>query len=62
MFEKGDVVIVNDTYAHYAGEVQIVRIPFENDGMRNLVAHLQEHEEDLQDLIQDGDVVSFFVQ
>lgn len=58
-FEKGDVVMVNDSYKHYSGEVQIVRLPIRNDGQRNLVGKLAEGETDLLDLIQDGDIVTF---
>lgn len=57
-FEKGDVVMVNDSYKHYSGELQIVRLPIRNDGQRNLVAKLAENETDLLDLIQDGDIVT----
>ena len=57
-FEKGDVVMVNDSYKHYSGELQIVRIPIRNDGQRNLVAKLAENETDLLDLVQDGDIVT----
>lgn len=58
-FEKGDVVMVNDSYKHYSGEVQIVRLPIRNDGQRNLVGKLAEDETDLLDLIHDGDIVTF---
>ena len=50
--------MVNDSYKHYSGELQIVRIPIRNDGQRNLVARLAENETDLLDLIQDGDIVT----
>lgn len=59
MFEVGDVVIVNNNYQHYAGEIQIVRIPFKNDGQRNLIGHLAEGEELFLEVIQDGDEVTF---
>lgn len=59
MFKVGDVVIVNDHYKHYAGEVQIVKIPIVNDGTRNRVGHLNENEMQLLELIQDGDIVEF---
>lgn len=59
MFAPGDVLVVNNNYAHYAGEVQIVRLPIENDGIRNHVGKLAEGEMDMLDLIQDGDVVTF---
>lgn len=58
-FQVGDVVIVNDHYRHYAGEIQIVRIPIKNDGTRNLVGHLAPHEEEMLELIKDGDAVAF---
>ncbi len=43
-FEVGDVLVVNDLYKHYCGEVQIVLQPMKNDGTRNLVGHLDEGE------------------
>lgn len=58
-FEVGDVVMVNDTYKHYAAEVQIVLKPIKNDGMRNLVGHLDEQEREMLELINDSDVVVF---
>ncbi|MDO4405503.1 MAG: MupG family TIM beta-alpha barrel fold protein [Atopobiaceae bacterium] len=58
-FERGDVVIVNDNYKHYAGEVQVVLQPIANDGTRNLVARIDAQEMDLFDLVGDGDVVVF---
>ncbi len=57
-FEKGDVVMVNDNYKHYSGELQIVRIPIRNDGTRNLIGKLAKDETDLLDLITDGDIVT----
>lgn len=59
MFDVGDVVIVNNNYQHYAGEIQIVRIPFENDGQRNLVGHLAKGEELMLEMIKDGEEVRF---
>ncbi|MDD6674497.1 MAG: MupG family TIM beta-alpha barrel fold protein [Lactimicrobium massiliense] len=59
MFAPGDIVIVNNNYAHYAGEVQIVRMPIENDGIRNHVGRLAEGELDMLALIHDSDVVTF---
>ncbi len=58
-FEVGDVLIVNNNYRHYAGEISVVRIPFENDGLRNLAGHLAPGEEKLLALIGDGDEVTF---
>ena len=51
-FDFGDVVVVNDKYPRYKGELQIVLTPFENDGRRNLVGHLREDDLDLLDLVE----------
>ena len=59
MFEVGDVLIVNNNYQHYAGEIQIVRIPFKNDGQRNYLGHLAEGEELILDLLKNFDEVTF---
>lgn len=59
MFDVGDVLIVNNNYQHYAGEIQIVRIPFENDGQRNYLGHLAKGEELFLDLLKDYDEVTF---
>ena len=59
MFEVGDVVIVNDNYKHYAGEVQIVKQPIVNDGTRNRVGHIDDVEFEMMGLIFDGDIVEF---
>ena len=58
-FERGDVVMVNNNYQHYAGEVQVVRIPIKNDGTRNRVARLSDAELNLLESIPDGKVVVF---
>lgn len=59
MFAVGDVVIVNDRYKHYAGEIQIVKKPIVNDGTRNLLGHIDEEEYQMVELIEDGDLVQF---
>lgn len=59
MFEFGDVVMVNDNYRHYAGEVQVVLLPMKNDGMRNLIGHIDFPENEMLELIKAGDVVVF---
>jgi len=58
-FCVGDVVMVNENYEHYAGEVQIVLSPIVNDGTRNLVGHISERELMILHLLKDGDVVVF---
>lgn len=59
LFTLGDVVMVNDNYKHYAGEIQIVRIPIVNDGTRNRLGHLDAEEYQMMELIHDGDLVEF---
>ena len=58
-FLPGDVVMVNDSYKHYAGEVQVVLLPMRNDGQRNRVGHINEQEFELMQLVRDGDVLVF---
>ena len=58
-FQRGDVVIVNNNYKNYAGEVQVVLDPIENDGTRNLVAHIDNQEMTMFDVIGDFDLVVF---
>ena len=58
-FQPGDVVMVNDNYKHYAGEVQVVLRPLNNDGTRNLVGRIDPQELTLFDVISDGDIVVF---
>lgn len=59
VFEPGDVVIVNDRYKHYAGEVHIIRKELPDDGLRNLAGHISEGEQMLLELIGDMDIVIF---
>lgn len=58
-FNRGDIVMVNDNYKHYAGEVQIVLLPMENDGERNYIGKLKEEEMILLDLLEDMSIVKF---
>ena len=58
-FGRGDVVMVNDNYKHYAGEVQVVLAPITNDGTRNLVGRIDTEEMKMFDVIRDEDVVVF---
>lgn len=45
MFERGDVLIVNDQLAHYRGELQVVLKPIKNRGTHNLVGRLNQSEQ-----------------
>ncbi|MCD7806172.1 MAG: MupG family TIM beta-alpha barrel fold protein [Lachnospiraceae bacterium] len=58
-FQRGDVMIVNDNYKHYAGEVQIALRPVKNDGTRNLAGRLSLQEQEMLELIHDNDTVVF---
>lgn len=58
-FDRGDVLIVNDNYKHYAGEVEIALGKVEIDGERNLVARIKEDELMMLDLIDSGILVKF---
>ncbi|MDF7638313.1 MupG family TIM beta-alpha barrel fold protein [Lactobacillus sp. ESL0791] len=51
-FQRGDVVIVNEEYPRYKGEMQIVLKPIPNDGRRNLVGKIRQDDLDLLTLIK----------
>lgn len=61
-FSRGDILIVNNNYRHYAGEVQIALMDMDNDGQRNLVGHLDENEQKLLELISNQDIFVFVDQ
>ncbi|MEG0328151.1 MAG: MupG family TIM beta-alpha barrel fold protein [Erysipelothrix sp.] len=42
--KRGDVIILNDEYPRYKGELQIVTKDMPNDGRRNVVGHIPENE------------------
>lgn len=46
---RGDVVILNDGYNRYKGELHIVLKDMPNDGRKNVIGHLPEHEQILLD-------------
>ncbi|RMC23657.1 MULTISPECIES: DUF871 domain-containing protein [unclassified Lactobacillus] len=50
-FDYGDIVVVNEKYPRYKGEMQVVLKPFENDGRRNLVGRIIDDDLDLLDEI-----------
>ena len=58
-FDVGDVLIVNDNYKHYCGELQIVLLPMKNDGIRNKIGHIDSGEFKMMELISDNDIVVF---
>lgn len=58
-FVKGDILIVNNNYPHYAGEIQIALMDMENDGQRNYLGHLDENEQRLLELVTNRDILIF---
>ena len=58
-FEPGTVLMVNNNYSHYAGEVQIALLPLKNDGIRNKIGILSQNEMEILKLVNDGEVVVF---
>ena len=55
----GSVLIVNNNYRHYAGEIQIALRPLKNDGQRNVIGTVEAEEMEVLKYIQDRDVVVF---
>lgn len=50
--KRGDVVILNDNYSKYKGELHIVLKEMPNDGRKNVIGHIPEYEKILLDYIQ----------
>lgn len=50
--KRGDVIIVNDLYSRYKGELHIVLKDMPNDGRKNVVGHLPANEMMLLDYIK----------
>ena len=50
--KRGDVVIVNDNYDRYKGEIHIVLQDMENDGRKNVIGRIPENEHILMDFIK----------
>ncbi len=42
--KRGDIVIVNDNYDRYKGELHVILKDMPNDGKKNVVGHLPEQE------------------
>lgn len=58
-FSRGDVLVVNDSYKHYCGEVQIALGDMENDGIRNCIGHITGDELQLLDVISTPCIIEF---
>lgn len=51
-FKRGDVIVVNDEYQRYKGEMQIALTAFPNDGKRNVVGHISDSDLELVSYIK----------
>lgn len=40
MVQRGDILVVNDDYGHYKGELQVALCDFANDGRRNVIGRI----------------------
>lgn len=49
--KRGDVVVLNDGYSRYKGELQVVLKDMPNDGRKNVIGHLPDYEQVLLDYI-----------
>lgn len=57
--KRGDVVILNDGYAKYKGELHIVLKDMPNDGRKNVIGHLPEYEHILLNYVEPWKVFAF---
>ncbi|ORI31951.1 hypothetical protein BLL61_04300 [Lacticaseibacillus casei] len=51
-FKRGDILVVNDAYGRYKGELQIVLTPFADDGQRNKIGQVSADDLGFLDLIR----------
>lgn len=57
--KRGDVVILNDNYPNYTGELQIVLQDMENDGRKNVIGSIPSVEHILIDYIKPWRPIKF---
>lgn len=57
--KRGDVVILNDGYPKYKGELHIVLKEMPNDGRKNVIGHLPEYEQVLLDYSEPWKIFAF---
>lgn len=58
-FHRGDILVVNDSYKHYCGEVQIALDDMENDGIRNCIGHIRGDELKMLEQLKAPCIVEF---
>lgn len=59
--KRGDVVILNDGYLKYKGELHIVTKDMPNDGRKNVIGRLPEYEHILLDYVEPWKVFGFCI-
>ncbi len=57
--KRGDVVILNDEYSRYKGELHIALKDMPNDGRKNVIGHIPERELFMLDYMEPGKVFGF---
>ena len=57
--KRGDVVILNEGYSKYKGELHIVLKDMPNDGRKNVIGRLPDYEHVLLDYIEPWKVFAF---
>ncbi|RGY97454.1 MupG family TIM beta-alpha barrel fold protein [Clostridium sp. AM58-1XD] len=57
--KRGDVVILNDGYSKYKGELHIVLKEMPNDGRKNVIGHIPDYEKVLLNYIEPWKVFAF---
>lgn len=60
--EKGDVLIGNNDFGQYKGELQIARLPMKNDGRKNVVGKIVPEEVFLLDYIKPWDYFEMVIE
>lgn len=57
--KRGDVVILNDGYSRYKGELHVVLKDMPNDGRKNVIGHIPDYELVLLDYIKPWKLFGF---
>ncbi len=57
--KRGDVIILNDGYSQYKGELHVALKDMDNDGRKNVIGHLPKRELFLLDYVEPGRIFGF---
>lgn len=60
--QKGDVLMGNNDFGQYKGELQIARLPMKNDGRKNVIGRIVEEEVFLLDYIKPWDYFKMVIE